>query len=194
MNMAGTTQKNFPPFKFAPAWRSYEDFPWFVWALGWIALLKSSVWFFLEPASPQPAMLWKCLILSLPYLIMASGAWNLKRWAITGLALLGAFDLLFLISGAVEGEGLFKSAALMGASGEFNGMLILNKAVFIGARLGDLALIALAPKAWKYAGEWNQGLWRNVVDPEDKDGLRIMIAIIYVVLAVVTVHAFVAGV
>ena len=192
--MAGTTQNNLPSFKLAPVWRSYTDFPWYVWALGWIAILKASVWFFLEPAAPQPEMVWKCLLMALPYLIMASGVWNLKRWAIAGLAVLGAVDLVFLMSGIAEGEGLFRSNELLGSSREWNGMLFLYKAVFLGSRLGDVALIALAPKAWQYAKKWNQGLWREVVDPEDKDGLRIMVVAVYAVLALVVAHALFAGV
>ncbi|MBI9075776.1 MAG: hypothetical protein JEZ02_10225 [Desulfatibacillum sp.] len=192
--MAGTSENKLPPFQLAPVWRSYTDFPWYVWALGWTAVLKASIWFFLEPASLQPIMLWKCLFMSIPYMVLASGVWNLKRWAIAGLAVLGALDLLLLVSGTLTGEGLFRSAELLGSSRDWDGMLILYKAVFLGSRLGDLALIALAPRAWKYAQEWNQGLWREVVDPEDKDGLRIMVVVIYLVLIAVVAHALISGI
>lgn len=81
--------------------RLYTDYPWPVWAIGWIAMLKAFVWLGSEPASLPDNQLvlmgYKYILFMLPFLICGIGAWNMKKWAAWGLIFLAAADLLFYL-------------------------------------------------------------------------------------------------
>lgn len=79
--------------------RLHAEYPWPVWAIGWIAVLKALVWMGSEPASLPDSQLtlmgYKYIIFMLPLLVSALGAWSMKRWACWGLVVLSIADLLF---------------------------------------------------------------------------------------------------
>ncbi len=81
--------------------RLHTDYPWPVWAIGWLAVLKAFVWLGSEPTSlpeHQLALMgYKYLLFMLPLVICGIGAWDMKKWAAWGLILLTIADLLFYI-------------------------------------------------------------------------------------------------
>ncbi len=181
--------QNPPPFFLAPAWRSYEEFPWFVWAVGWIAILKAVVWVFFEPVEFNTVLYWKCLLFSVPFLVFASGVWNLKKWAIVGLGALAAVDLLILISGVIPDEALLSSVEFLQRPKEQGGIGLLYLVVFAGGRLGDLIVLAATSFILKYSKEWEDGLWAEIALPYEHDGMRQLMAAIYVFLFVVIIYS-----
>lgn len=103
------------PFKILPSWRMYPEFPWQVWATGWLAIFKAFIWLATDPTIASPLaerLAAKFLITMIPFLVLGLGVWNLKRWAVWGLVGLCALDLLFFIvfpnaTRAVMGSGFW---------------------------------------------------------------------------------------
>ncbi len=184
-----TNNQSPPPFFLAPGWRSYEDFPWLVWAAGWIAVLKAVVWVFFEPVEFNSILYWKCLVFSLPFLIFASGVWNLKRWAIIGLAVLASLDLLILISGVIPDESLLASVEFIQRPREQGGIGLLYVVVFACGRLGDLGIIAATSFILRYRKEWEAGKWMEIALPYEHDGMRQLMAAIYLFLFIVIAYS-----
>ncbi len=78
--------------------RIYKDYPWPVWTIGWIAVLKALVWLASEPNLPENQLFGmgcKYAGFMVPWLVCAFGAWRMRRWAAWGVGVLGAADLLF---------------------------------------------------------------------------------------------------
>jgi hypothetical protein len=77
------------------------DYPWPVWAIGWLAILKAFIWLGAEPASlpgNQLALMgYKYALFMLPLLLCGLGVWNMKKWAAWGLIVLCLADLLFFL-------------------------------------------------------------------------------------------------
>ncbi len=90
--------------------RLHLDYPWPVWAIGWLAILKAFVWLGSEPASlPEEQLLlmgYKYLLFMLPWLVCGLGAWNLKKWAAWGLIILSLADLFFFLLSPVAKSSL----------------------------------------------------------------------------------------
>lgn len=179
-------------FFLAPAWRSYKSFPWYVWGAGWIAILKATVWVFFEPVDFNAMLYWKCLVFSLPFLVFASGVWSLKKWAITGVAVLAVIDLLILISGVIPGESLISSTEFLQRPTVEDLMTFLYVGVFICGRAGDVALIIAAPYILRYRKKWESGLQKQAADPIEYDGLKYFICVIYVFLFIIIGYSLIS--
>lgn len=75
-------------------------YPWRVWAVGWLGLLKAFVWLAAEPPLPDNQLFvlgCKYALFMIPWLVFSLGAWQLKRWAAWGLLVLALGDILFFI-------------------------------------------------------------------------------------------------
>ena len=83
-----------------PADRMDTDFPWMLWAIGWLAILKALLWLAYEPVMPEVILRllgFKYLLAALPLIVCGVGVWNRRRWAAWSLLLLAAVDLIFLL-------------------------------------------------------------------------------------------------
>jgi len=83
-----------------PADRMDMDFPWMLWAIGWLAILKALLWLAYEPVMPEVILRllgFKYLLAALPLIVCGVGVWNRRRWAAWSLLLLAAVDLIFLL-------------------------------------------------------------------------------------------------
>jgi hypothetical protein len=134
------------------------DFPWIIWAAGWLAIFKALIWLAADPSVPSPLAEYlavKFLIATLPFLVAGIGVWNLRKWAAWGLTALAAADLLFYI--------VFPQASQFIAGESFIGLAALLL-VFNGP-IGDVLLLFAAPVLLKHAG--SQGRLRTDV-PGDR--------------------------
>jgi hypothetical protein len=132
-------------FRILPPWRMNTEFPWQVWAVGWLAIFKAFLWLATDPVIPSPMaerLAAKFLITMIPFLVLGIGVWNLRKWAVWGLVALCIADLLFFI--------VFSDASrhLMGSG--FWGLSILLQ-VFNGAP-GDILILIATPVLLKSAG------------------------------------------
>ena len=85
--------------KLFPAERMHTDFPWVLWAVGWLAVIKAFLWLAYEPALPHTLLRvlgFKLLLAAGPLVVCGVGLWNRRRWAVWGVAALAAVNLLFL--------------------------------------------------------------------------------------------------
>ncbi len=88
-------------FRFFPPERMDREFPWPIWAVGWLALFKAFLWLSYEPVQPGSLLTLlgtKYLLNMVPMAIFAIGVWNLKKWAMWGLIILSVANLIFFIS------------------------------------------------------------------------------------------------
>jgi hypothetical protein len=82
-----------------PAERMNVSFPWILWAVGWLAVIKAVLWLAYEPVLPEAllrTMGFKLLLAAVPLVVCGIGLWNRRRWAVWGAAALAAVNLLFL--------------------------------------------------------------------------------------------------
>ncbi len=83
-----------------PPERMNTDYPWLLWAVGWLGILKAVLWLAYEPVIPEPVLRLMGLkyLLSAPLLIVCAVAlWHRKRWAVWGLAASALAGLLLLL-------------------------------------------------------------------------------------------------
>ena len=88
-------------FVIFPPQRMEAEFPWVVWAVGWLALLKAFLWVAYEPVQPDPIlrlMGYKYLLNIAPLVICGIGVWNLRKWAVWGILLVSIGNLVFFIA------------------------------------------------------------------------------------------------
>jgi len=79
-----------------PAERMQTDYPWQLWAIGWLAIFKAVLWLAYEPAVADAVLRlvgWKYLLGAAPFLVCGVGLWRRERWAAWGLTVLAAVDL-----------------------------------------------------------------------------------------------------
>ncbi|MBW2439656.1 MAG: hypothetical protein JRH12_04220, partial [Deltaproteobacteria bacterium] len=87
-------------FRFFPPERMDQEFPWPIWAVGWLALFKAFLWLSYEPVQPEALLTLlgtKYIVNMIPMAIFAFGVWNLRKWAMWGLIILSAANILFFI-------------------------------------------------------------------------------------------------
>jgi hypothetical protein len=126
--------------KLLPAERMNTDYPWTLWAIGWLGIFKAILWLAYEPALPEAVLRlvgWKHVLGALPLLICGVALWKRRRWAAWGLAILAAADLIFLAvlpasmqAYLVDSEvflfSILLSAVVQVCSGPLGSVLILS--------------------------------------------------------------------
>lgn len=131
-----------------PPDRMQTDYPFTLWAIGWLAVFKAFLWLAYEPVLPQAILRFvglKYLLGALPLFVCAVGLWNRKRWAAWGLGLLAACDLLSLFymprslyAYLIESEVLIFS------------VLLSAVALLCSGPLGNLLILVAAPALIKH--------------------------------------------
>jgi hypothetical protein len=129
--------------KIFPAERMHADFPWQLWAVGWLAIFKAILWLAYEPAVNDAVLRlvgWKYLLGAAPFLVCGVGLWRRERWAAWGLTVLAAVDLALLI---VMPQSI---QAYLVDSEVFLFSVVLSAVVLVcGGPVGDLLILGAAP-------------------------------------------------
>ncbi len=137
------TLKIFPPE------RMDSEFPWVLWAVGWLALLKAFIWLAYEPVEPQPVlqlMAAKNLINILPAVIFGIGIWNLRKWAVWGILILAIGNLIFFI---LNPQTLH--AAMVYSEVQLYTMILSSVTLLCNGPVGDFLILCATPVMLKYA-------------------------------------------
>ncbi len=133
--------------KLFPAERMQANFPWPLWAIGWLAIFKAILWLAYEPVLPAAVLKmvgWKYVLSALPLLVCGVGLWWRQRWAAWGLTLLAAADLALLL---VMPQSFF---AYLVDSEVFVFTVLLSAVILVcGGPLGDVLIFCGAPALFR---------------------------------------------
>jgi len=133
--------------KLFPAERMNTDYPWPLWAIGWLAIFKAVLWLAYEPVLPETVLRWvgwKYLLGSLPLLVCGVALWARRRWAAWGLATVAVADLVFL---AVLPASL--PAYLVDSEVIVFSVLLSAVVLLCGGPLGDVLILCGIPAMFR---------------------------------------------
>ena len=134
-------------FRIFPAERMRVDFPWQIWAVGWLCIFKGILWLAYEPNLPDNLMTFfglKYLLQMLPLIIFGIGIWNRRRWAVWGAAAIGALSLiLFLLTPQAFSAIVVKSEVFVWS------VLLSSITLLCNGPIGDLLVLIATPTLLK---------------------------------------------
>jgi hypothetical protein len=126
-----------------------RDFPWPIWAVGWLALFKAFLWLSYEPVQPESVLTLlgtKYLLNMVPMAIFAIGMWNLKKWAMWGLIILSAANLIFFV---IYPQSL--NAILIESEVHIYSIILSFITLLCNGPLGDIFILLATPLMLKHA-------------------------------------------
>ena len=136
-------------FRIFPSDRMSLDFPWKVWAVGWLCIFKGIIWLAYEPNMSANLLRFfgfKYLLGMLPLVICGIGIWNMRKWAVWGAAAVCAINLvIFFFTPQAFSAMMIKSEAVIWS------VLLSSVTLLCNGPLGDLLVIIAAPALLKYA-------------------------------------------
>ena len=86
-------------FRIFPPQRMSADFPWQIWAIGWLCIFKGIIWLAYEPSMSDTMLSlfgFKYILQMVPLIIFGIGIWNRRRWAVWGAVIISAINLIFI--------------------------------------------------------------------------------------------------
>jgi len=140
--------------KILPEWKLSNDFPWQIFAIGWICILKGVIWISLDPNLDEKILTifgYKYIITMVPFIVLGVGIWNLRKWAVKGITFIVIADLIFFIllfPYSYDSLMVYEQSMLSGIL--FICLMITN------GPLGDVIILCLFPAMLKYGGEFDQ--------------------------------------
>ena len=114
-----------------------------MWAVGWLALFKAFLWLSYEPVQPQFLLTLlgtKYLLNMIPMAIFAAGVWNLRKWAVWGLMILSAANILFFI---IYPQSL--SAILIESEVHIYSIILSFITLLCNGPIGDILILLASP-------------------------------------------------
>ena len=130
-------------FVIFPPQRMDTDYPWVIWAVGWLAILKAFLWLAYEPVQPEYILQllgYKYIINILPLLVFGIGVWNLRRWAVWGILLVCAGNLIFFI---VTPHTL--NAVLVHSEVPIYSIIFSSATLLCNGPIGDILILCAVP-------------------------------------------------
>ncbi len=136
-------------FRVFPSERMDGEFPWTIWAVGWLAFFKAFLWLAYEPVQAESVLRLlggKFLLNVIPLAICAIGLWNLRKWAVWVLIALAAGNLVFFIANPQT-----LSAVLVTSEVRIYSVILSFITLLCNGPLGDLFILCAAPNMLKHA-------------------------------------------
>ena len=134
-------------FRIFPSDRMSLNFPWKVWAVGWLCIFKGIIWLAYEPNMSGSLLSFlgaKYLLGMLPLIICGIGIWNMRKWAVWGAAAVCAINLvIFFFTPQAFSAMIIKSEAIIWS------VLLSGVTLLCNGPLGDLVVILAAPTLLK---------------------------------------------
>ena len=134
--------------KIFPSERMDPEYPWTIWAVGWLAIFKAFLWLAYEPvqeASILRLLGAKFLLNTIPLVILAIGVWNRKKWAVWGLVALSVANLIFFI---VNPQTL--NAVLVVSEVRIYSIILSSLTLLCNGPLGDIFILCAAASMLKH--------------------------------------------
>ena len=135
-------------FRVFPSERMDLEYPWMIWAAGWLALFKAFLWLAYEPVQAESVLRLlgaKFLLNTIPLVILAIGVWNLRRWAAWGLIAVSVANLIFFI---VNPQTL--NAVLVVSEVRIYSIILSVITLLCNGPLGDIFILCAAPSMLKH--------------------------------------------
>ena len=134
-------------FRIFPVERMHADFPWQIWAVGWLAIFKAILWLAYDPNLPDSILrllAYKYTLGMVPLIVCGIGVWNFRRWAVWGLMGVAVASLAFLLINPQLFSGLLVKSEVFFYS------VVLSAIVMIcNGPLGDIFILIAAPAMLK---------------------------------------------
>ena len=134
-------------FRIFPADRMNTEFPWQIWAIGWLCIFKGIIWLAYEPSMPDNLLSFfgaKYLLGMVPLIICGIGIWNLRKWAVWGAAAICAINLVvFFFTAQSFSAMMVKSEVIIWS------ILLSTVTLLCNGPLGDLLVILASPTLFK---------------------------------------------
>jgi hypothetical protein len=124
------------------------EYPWTIWAVGWLAIFKAFLWLAYEPVQEESILRLlgaKFLLNSIPLVILAIGVWNRKKWAVWGLIVLSVVNLIFFI---VNPQTL--NAVLVVSEVRIYSIILSFLTLLCNGPLGDIFILCAAASMLKH--------------------------------------------
>jgi hypothetical protein len=125
------------------------EFPWTIWAVGWLAFFKAFLWLAYEPVQAESVLRLlggKFLLNVIPLAICAVGLWNLRKWAVWGLIAIAAGNLVFFIANPQT-----LNAVLVTSEVRIYSVILSFITLLCNGPLGDFFILCAAPNMLKHA-------------------------------------------
>jgi hypothetical protein len=135
-------------FRVFPSERMDLEYPWMIWAAGWLALFKAFLWLAYEPVQAESVLRLlgaKFLLNTIPLVILAIGVWNLRRWAAWGLIAVSVANLIFFI---VNPQTL--NAVVVVSEVRIYSIILSVITLLCNGPLGDIFILCAAPSMLKH--------------------------------------------
>jgi len=124
------------------------EFPWIIWAVGWLALLKAFIWLAYEPVEPANVLqlvAYKNLLNIIPLIIFGIGVWNQRKWAVLGILLVAIGNLIFFI---VYPQTL--NAVMVQSEVRLYTMILSSVTLLCNGPVGDFLILCAVPGMLKH--------------------------------------------
>ena len=135
-------------FRIFPSERMHVDFPWQIWAVGWLCIFKGIIWLAYEPNLSDNSMTFfglKYLLQIGPLIVLGVGIWNRRRWAVWGAAAICALNLiLFFFTPNAFDAITVKSEVFIWS------ILLSGITLVCNGPLGDLMVLIATPTLLKH--------------------------------------------
>jgi hypothetical protein len=134
--------------KIFPSERMHPEYPWTIWAVGWLAIFKAFLWLAYEPVQDESVLRLlgaKFLLNTIPLVILAIGVWNRKKWAVWGLIALSVANLIFFI---VNPQTL--NAVLVVSEVRIYSIILSFLTLLCNGPLGDIFILCAAASMLKH--------------------------------------------
>ncbi len=130
-------------FRIFPSERMSVEFPWQIWAVGWLCIFKGIIWLAYEPNLSGNLLSFfgaKYLLEMLPLTIFGIGIWNMRRWAVWGAVAVCAINLIiFFFTPQAFSAMVVKSEVIIWS------VLLSGVTMICNGPLGDLLVLLAAP-------------------------------------------------
>ncbi len=134
--------------KVFPSERMNPNYPWTIWAVGWLAFFKAFLWLAYEPVQAESILRLlgtKFALHTIPLVILAIGVWNLRKWAVWGLIALSVANLIFFI---VNPQTL--NAVLVVSEVRIYSIILSIFTLLCNGPLGDILILCTTPSLLKH--------------------------------------------
>jgi hypothetical protein len=135
-------------FRIFPSERMSAEFPWQIWAVGWLCIFKGIIWLSYEPNISPDLLSFlgvKYLLEMVPLIICGIGLWNMRRWAVWGAVAVCAINLVvFFFTPQAFSATIVKSEVIIWS------VLLSSVTLLCNGPVGDLLILLAAPILLKH--------------------------------------------